>query len=195
MSTVLAQGAEARLERKKSIVTKKRVKKNYRHPVIDEELRRNRNKQEARLLKKARRCVKTPAVMETGEHSFDMEYIDGAPVKTLGYREDVYTRIGEVVACLHDVDVIHGDLTTSNMLLTAEEELVLIDFGLGYHSDRVEDKATDLRLLKQVLHATHPTFWETAWNTVTAAYQDHSEEGDAVLNRVEELEERGRYTA
>jgi Kae1-associated kinase Bud32 len=195
MTTVFARGAEATVTQNgETVVEKERVEKKYRHPTIDKQLRENRTNTEVRLLKKARKCVKTPAVMETGDASFEMEYIDGEPVKDRGFDEDVYTRLGEALACLHDHDVIHGDLTTSNMLLE-DGDLVLIDFGLGFSSDRVEDKATDLRLLKQTLHASHPGFWEKAWEAVIDAYQDASQTGEETVERVREIAGRGRYTA
>ena len=59
---------------------------------------------------------------------------------------------------MHAIDVIHGDLTTSNMLLrsTSPPSIVLIDFGLSYVSSLVEDKAVDLYVLERALASTHP---------------------------------------
>lgn len=67
--------------------------------------------------------------------------------------------IGVQLAKLHLADIIHGDLTTSNMILrprTPTPELVLIDFGLSYVSNLVEDKAVDLYVLERAFSSTHP---------------------------------------
>lgn len=65
-------------------------------------------------------------------------------------------RIGEALAHMHCADVIHGDLTTSNIMLRAGRDVVLIDFGLAFVSSFWEDKAVDLYVLERAFASTHP---------------------------------------
>ncbi|KAJ3087307.1 TP53 regulating kinase, partial [Physocladia obscura] len=66
-------------------------------------------------------------------------------------------KIGEGLGKLHNADIIHGDLTTSNLMLRAESlSLVFIDFGLSFVSSLAEDKAVDLYVLERALASTHP---------------------------------------
>ena len=64
--------------------------------------------------------------------------------------------IGKQLAEMHSLDLIHGDLTTSNMLLRPNGSLVWIDFGLSYISNLPEDKAVDLYVLERAISSTHP---------------------------------------
>lgn len=91
-----------------------------------------------------------------------MEWIEGPPIRT--WLEDhtgeegvteVMRQIGRSVGRLHDSGVVHGDLTTSNLILRGEE-VVLIDFGLGSVSQSEEDMAVDLYVLERAFASTHP---------------------------------------
>ncbi len=194
----IAQGAEAVLSAGGGKVLKDRVKKSYRHPKLDQELRKARTTREANLLRKARRAgVLTPSVLETSDHKIEMEHIKGKKVKdfldsaTPSARSELCKRIGESIAKLHNNHIIHGDLTTSNMLITEKDELYFIDFGLGDVDKSVEAKATDLHLLKQVFKSTHFRHFE-AWKDVLAGYESWSGAKD-VLTRLKTVEKRGRY--
>ena len=99
--------------------------------------------------------------------------------------------LGEEVAKLHENDIIHGDLTTSNTLLR-EDKVYLIDFGLGFISNRNEDKAVDLHLIKQALEAKHFNHYEKFFNAVLEGYKT-SKHHLATLKRLEAVEKRGRY--
>ena len=100
--------------------------------------------------------------------------------------------IGKNIAKLHDADIIHGDLTTSNMILSGKEVVYFIDFGLGFISKKIEDKAVDLHLLKQALEAKHFTHWETLFKEVINGYSS-SKDSKLVLKQLEKVEKRGRY--
>lgn len=127
------------------------------------------------------------------EFTLSMDFIDGDKLRDVfEERNDLWPRIGKNIARLHTRDIIHGDLTTSNMILT-DGEVCFIDFGLGFFSQRVEDRATDLRLLRQVLEATHHTVWERAWEAILDGYRDTSDQAEDVMERLEEAESRGRY--
>ncbi|HOP09596.1 MAG TPA: hypothetical protein PLC12_05220, partial [Candidatus Methanofastidiosa archaeon] len=93
---------------------------------------------------------------------------------------------------LHGNNIIHGDLTTSNMIHRGDE-IVFIDFGLGEFSSETEKQAVDAHLLKQALKSTHFDHWERYWETFTASYCDTYERGDDVIERIADIEMRGRY--
>jgi Kae1-associated kinase Bud32 len=91
---------------------------------------------------------------------------------------------------MHDKDIIHGDLTTSNMIL--KEKVYFIDFGLGFNSTRIEDKAVDLHLLRQAFESKHYKHFEEFFKEVLEGYK-LSKNWKEVLNRLEKVEMRGRY--
>ena len=99
--------------------------------------------------------------------------------------------IGEKIAVLHNNHIIHGDLTTSNMIFN--EEVYFIDFGLSFFSHKIEDKAVDLHLLKQALESKHYKIWEKAFKTALETYKKNAENSDEILKRLEKVEKRGRY--
>lgn len=187
---MVIRGAEAVIEFTDSEAVKKREKKNYRHPELDEKLRRDRTDREVRLLKKARKYnVAVPEVVEDSEDRFKMEKVDGEKLRD-NLKEEYFEKLGEEVAGLHEIDVIHGDLTTSNVIVG--EDLNIIDFGLAFQSDRIEDKAVDIHLLKQVLESSHSEKSEALWQAFIEGYRT-LEESIQVLEQLEEVEQRGRY--
>ncbi len=189
---IIARGAEAVLSRSGSTITKERIKKGYRLEQIDTLLRKKRNRTEAALLREARRAgVNVPQVIEEKEFSMRIELIEGDKVRDAinGENcEEIARKIGESAAKLHGHGIIHGDLTTSNMVLR-DKQIYLIDFGLGFFSGKNEDKATDLHLLHQALESTHFSILERTWTTILSAYG----EGGKVIKTLAEIEKRGRY--
>ena len=116
------------------------------------------------------------------------EHLDNFP---LTKQKSICKRIGESVAKLHDADIIHGDLTTSNMILV-EDKIFFIDFGLGFISHKFEDKAVDLHLLKQALEAKHFKNWKQLFDSAFKGYEK-SKDSKIVLERLKAVEKRGRY--
>lgn len=194
MMSRIAQGAEAVLTRDGNTVAKERVPKRYRHPDLDERLRRERTEQEARLLRKARQAgVTVPGVEGVEGTTITLRYVDGTPLRdALPEALDRCMDVGEDVARLHARNIIHGDLTTSNILLV-DDAPVFIDFGLGFHSDRVEDRATDLHLLKEVFASTHTAIADEAMEKVWEGYGVVAEDVGTVQERFDAIKERGRY--
>ncbi|RME31432.1 Kae1-associated serine/threonine protein kinase [Candidatus Woesearchaeota archaeon] len=190
---VLGSGAEATIFRDGESVIKRRLVKRYRHPVLDEELRRSRTRREAKLLQKAR--VPHPALIATDrESSITMEFIEGTPLKQLLDSDvNLAQRVGQHVAALHDQAIIHGDLTTSNMLLS-KGEVVLIDFGLSFTSHDLEHKAVDIHLFKQALESKHHAVFDEAYKAFLKGYRA-SPEATKVLKRLSIVEKRGRNKA
>lgn len=196
MTETIAQGAEAILKKENDILIKERIAKGYRIRQIDEKLRKSRTRSEANLMRAARRSgIDVPAIISESEFSLRMEYINGSTVKDL-LNDRNYTkvcqRMGESVAKLHDRNIIHGDLTTSNMILE-RDKIFLIDFGLGFHSNRIEDKATDLHLLREAFESTHFDIAEKAWNIILKVYSRDYAEGEKVIKALSKIEKRGRY--
>ncbi len=194
---LVKRGAEAVIYRDGDKIVKVRIKKSYRHPDLDIRIRLQRTRREARLIKRAREAgVNTPSIISVDENNYTivMEYIEGERLKEYLYREkdvSIMEKLGEVVATLHNNRIIHGDLTTSNIILR-EGNIYLIDFGLGEISDSVEDKAVDLVCFKKSYMATHPDF-EEGWKAFIHTYAEHSKDGMRVVERMEEVERRGRY--
>lgn len=193
---IIARGAEAIILQTKNGLIKRRVPKTYRHPQLDEKLRTQRTRHEARLLEKVRLFLPTPEVKEVNEAKKEivLESIKGKKLantlETLEYKK-IASIIGKNVAILHDNNIIHGDLTTSNMLFH-NKQVYLIDFGLGFHSTRIEDKAVDLHVLKEALEAKHPTIAKPVWTSLVKGYK-HSKNAPIVLKQLERVEKRGRY--
>ncbi len=205
MSEIIGRGAEAVLRKEKFMdgycVVKERLKKGYRVDELDSRLRKERTKIEAKLFSEARRVgVSTPQVYGRDESILEMEFIEGEKVRNVisEYSAEkvkhLAEKIGESVAKLHNRGIIHGDLTTSNMIVD-DEEVHFIDFGLGYFSDSVEDKAVDLYLLWEVLESTHPDFRDEVWSFVLDRYIEVTENPDEIIRRVEDIGKRGRYVS
>eukprot|EP00898_Chlorokybus_atmophyticus_P004898 jgi/Chlat1/5409/Chrsp35S05311 len=189
---LFSQGAEARLFKvlflDRPTIAKQRFSKQYRHPVLDAKLTLRRLNAEARGLLKARKLgVLTPAVyfLDHEESCLYLQEIEGTPVRdvllkegdlTEAVQQDIAGKVGRTVATLHDGGLIHGDLTTSNVLLrNGDGALVLIDFGLSYNSTLAEDKAVDLY-----------------FDGILAAYKKSSKNWSSVFNKFAEVRLRGR---
>ena len=193
MKQKIAQGAEAILYKDKNKVIKDRISKSYRIPEIDVKLRKERTKTEARILHKLLRAkVNVPAVLNVNESksTIELEFIDGTKIRDyLDESKDVhlFKQIAEQTQLMHDAGIAHGDLTTSNMILKGNT-VYFIDFGLSEHTDRIEDKAVDLHLLKECLRSKHFDIWEACWRIFESHYKNK-----AVLDRLKKVESRGRY--
>jgi len=168
--SLICQGAEGKVFETRYIgkptIIKQRFKKKYRHPTLDTKLTKQRLTSEARSLVKARKLgVHCPTLLhvDMDMSSLYLEKINGKSVKELLFsgeldeagRKRVMQQIGTAVAKLHDGGLIHGDLTTSNMMLTHDNKLVVIDFGLSYNSTLFEDKGVDLYVLERALTSAH----------------------------------------
>jgi len=196
---ILAQGAEAIITKEKKKVVKHRISKSYRHKEIDEKIRKSRTRKEANILKKAKELnISVPELLKQEDFLLEMEFIEGDRLseKLNSYEEKkqflVLKKIGKEVAKLHQNDIIHGDLTTSNTILR-DEEIFIIDFGLGFISKRVEDKAVDLHLIKQALEAKHFQNYEKLFENFLESYTKEYKEAKEVLERLKKVEARGRY--
>jgi tRNA A-37 threonylcarbamoyl transferase component Bud32 len=224
---LIQQGAEAKifLDEKNNTVIKDRISKSYRIPELDKKIIKQRTKAETKLLTKANKIVNSPLPEKSKDsNKIIMPYVNGEKLSTslndfpLEKQKQIMKKVGEAVAKIHKEDIIHGDLTTSNMILVSDNSkdklnhnkisndkqtnkqiadnnfnIFFIDFGLGYISRKVEDKAVDLHLLKQALEAKHFTHWKELFNEFQEAYSKENKESDKIYERMTAIEKRGRY--
>ena len=104
-------------------------------------------------------------------------------------------KIGSTLAEMHTNDIIHGDLTTSNMLLKKPEknlDLYMIDFGLGYIQASAEDKGVDLYVLERALLSTHPNTEELFKVMLDNYKKKYKGKVDEIIAKFEEVRMRGR---
>jgi Kae1-associated kinase Bud32 len=198
VSKIIAQGAEAKIILSNNFVIKDRIRKNYRIKELDDKIRKSRTKSEMKLLEKANKIINAPIPVQSKEFDkIKMPFIDGKKLSDyldyfqLEKQKEICKQIGTSIAKLHDNNIIHGDLTTSNMILK-DNSIFFIDFGLGYISTKIEDKAVDLHLLKQALEARHFKKWTLLWKSVESGYKT-SKESSKVLEKLIAVERRGRY--
>ncbi len=162
-------------------IRKIRAPKMYRNPKLDQSLRSRRTKQEVVILHATKRArVHCPKVLfvDPDKCEIIMEYIQGTHLKDIAkdplyhkISKALYLELGKAIASLHKSKIVHGDLTTKNIFLK-ERKIQLIDFGLSFFTERIEDQADDLHLLKQALKSTNsPSTSANAFSTVMQGYE------------------------
>lgn len=193
---IIQQGAEATIIKINNEIIKDRIKKSYRLQELDDKIRIRRTRKEIKLLEKASKIILVPKPKENKEKTkIHMPYIKGKKLSEhldkIKNAEEICKQIGEQIAKLHDNEIIHGDLTTSNMILS-KNKVWFIDFGLGFQSNKTEDKAVDLHVIRQALEAKHFEKYKEYWKNIEAGYQT-SLKAKEVLERLNIVEKRGRY--
>ncbi|NLM30294.1 MAG: bifunctional N(6)-L-threonylcarbamoyladenine synthase/serine/threonine protein kinase [Methanomicrobiales archaeon] len=187
----VARGAEAVVEIGAEDVVKRRVSKCYRNPALDRRLITERTRAEARLIATARRAgVPTPVIRDVTPDTIVMERVAGDLLKYVTTPTNV-SLAGEAVGRLHGAGIVHGDLTTSNMIIR-DRQCVLIDFGLASTSPEVEGRGVDLHVFFQTLESTTENFEELKAAFIEG-YAGAFPGADDVLSREHEVELRGRY--
>jgi TP53 regulating kinase-like protein len=185
-------------------ILKDRISKSYRFKELDDKIRKQRTLKEARILHKAKEIINVPKVFNAnrkGEANsnfqIEMEFIEGDKLSEHlnNYHHEkqfeVMKELGKEVAKLHKENIIHGDLTTSNTILK-DKKIFIIDFGLGFISHRLEDRAVDLHLIKQALEAKHFQNWEGLFENFLKGYTEYDKHKE-VLEQLKKVEGRGRY--
>jgi N6-L-threonylcarbamoyladenine synthase/protein kinase Bud32 len=204
-ANLYAKGAEANLYPinylEMEAILKERIPKSYRISELDQSLRQTRTKKEAKLIREAKLSgVKTPIILDVNKKSaaLTMKKVEGILLKDLIESTDNKTIkkvgriIGENLALLHNGGIIHGDLTTSNMIWS-EEKVVFLDFGLGKKSNLIEDKGADLLVFKKSLTGIHHNEAETCFEAIINGYLKANDFNE-IIQKVSEIENRGRYT-
>ncbi len=185
------RGAEAVVGVLGGDVAKRRVSKRYRNELLDRRLIAERTRAEARLISMARRAgVRTPIIREITADTIVMERIEGDVLK-YAMSPASLRLAGVAVGRLHGAGIIHGDLTTSNMILD-QGQCVLIDFGLAHVSSELESRGVDLHVLFQTLESTTDAH-ERLKAAFIEGYASAFAGADEVLAREREVELRGRY--
>ncbi|XP_059836836.1 EKC/KEOPS complex subunit TP53RK isoform X1 [Hypanus sabinus] len=210
---MIKQGAESKIYRGsflgKPTVVKERFPKSYRHSALDKKLTHRRTAQEVRSILRCRKAgIATPVVyfVDYNSSCIYLEDLVGAFTvrdyitsvqKSQQDSEKLFPlaeRIGHILAKMHDEDVIHGDLTTSNMMIRQPEEelrLVLIDFGLSFISALPEDKGVDLYVLEKAFLSSHPNT-ESVFKVFLKSYTNTSKKSAPVIKKLDEVRQRGR---
>ena len=178
----------------KKAISKVRAAKPYRHPALDFSVRRQRTVHEASLMSAAKAAgVPAPFVyfVDPDRAEIVMELVEGQIARDV-LDARLCRQMGRYAALLHSTNIIHGDLTTSNFI--TGKSLVLLDFGLSYYSERAEDRAVDVRLIKEVFTSAHITL-KGAFAIFVRGYASVAGGKGAkkVLENVREIEQRGRY--
>jgi tRNA A-37 threonylcarbamoyl transferase component Bud32 len=225
---IIAQGAEAVLVKQGDFLIKNRIRKSYRNEILDKSIRLKRTRHESRIIEKASKFIPVPKILETSQDKIKMSFIEGKKISEFLDKMDkkeqkaVCKQIANNISKLHENHIIHGDLTTSNMIWADKIKfferqsakrnmkrtnpsnntthidkphtdgiLYFIDFGLAFHSQRIEDKAVDLHLLKQALESKHFKNYEFLLKECLNSYKWSKSED--VLKQLEKVESRGRY--
>lgn len=194
---LIAQGAEARIFEEDAIIIKERTPKGYRHPAIDTLLRESRTRREAKILTALKKIgFPSPNILTMNDKKgvLTMEHINGEKLSNQVSHDPIGfgSKIGMLLGKLHAADIVHGDPTTSNMIVNDEKEIILIDFGLSQFSKKIEDKAVDLHLLDRAIQSNHHDIHEAV---ITAAFDSYTtlyHSSTQVLERLEEVRKRGR---
>jgi TP53 regulating kinase-like protein len=208
---IIRKGAEANLYCGhwfgKEVIFKYRVPKKYRIEELDKKIRTERTLNEARALIRVKKYgVNVPQVYEIDSlnSTIVMKYIQGNKLKEIlsnlddNLKKKYFNEIGRMIAILHREGHIHGDITTSNIIITPEENIFLIDFGLHEYSDTIEDKSVDLHLLKRVLISSHGKDYEPCFSAFLEGYRLEyaragSSDSDEIIKNINAIETRGRY--
>lgn len=196
---IIYKGAEATLYKDKYLgintVNKERKPKNYRIEQIDNIIRKQRTKKETKMTKKARKAVNTPYILKVNPTSYTitMEEIKGQTLKKRIKKnkedpEKIGKELGKKIMALHNLNIVHNDLTTSN-IIRYKNKLYFIDFGLAEKTEKTEDKAMDLLVFKRMLKSTHWEEIKQIWDNLKETYKEKE-----VLKQLKEIEGRARYT-
>jgi N6-L-threonylcarbamoyladenine synthase/protein kinase Bud32 len=190
----IRRGAEAVVTFRDGCAEKRRVSKRYRVPALDRRLIAERTRAEARLIHAARRAgVPTPVMSDITDDTIVMERVEGT-LLTDALAADTIREAGRMVGLLHEAGIMHGDLTTSNLILREpDRRCVLIDFGLSQVSTEIEQRGVDIHVLYQTLESTAPGRSEELKRAFAEGYGETFGSAGEVIAREHEIELRGRY--
>ena len=208
---ILAKGAESDIYSSywmdEETISKVRNGKNYRIKEIDEKIRKARTKKEAKLLTDVKKSgVRSPILydIDLPNKSIVMEKIIGPLFKDFietlddNEKESLSIAIGENIGRMHKSDIIHGDITSSNIIINDKNEIVFIDFGLGKYSNLIEDKCVDLIVLKKSLQSVDfkvaNEIFDHVLNGYISSYDHDDVDKNKIIEKISEIQSRGRYT-
>lgn len=191
----------------RKVIFKCRIPKEYRLEELDKKIRTERTLNEGKALIKVKKYgLNVPQVYEIDAQNsvLIMKFIEGKKLKNVlkslseNQKDKYFKKIGRDIAILHKNGHIHGDITTSNLIITNNEDIFIIDFGLHEYSDTIEDKSVDLHLFKRVLISSHGKNFESCFNAFIEGYRseyekDNKQECYQIIKNINAIESRGRY--
>lgn len=199
------KGAEAEIVAAKymelDVIQKRRISKSYRIKEIDSKLISYRTKEEAKLIAEARsQGVSVPIIYDVDleEGIITMQHLKGNRIKDIfnqisdKERKELCIKIGRRIARLHNADIIHGDITTSNMIIS-EDKIHFIDFGLGEKNNEVESKGVDLHVLMEAIESTHSKYSDYFKYVLEGYKNELNNDAKPVIKKIDEIVRRGRY--
>jgi len=207
---LIKKGAEANLYLEdwhdRKVILKRRLSKEYRIAEIDKKIRSQRTIHEPQVIHRAKEAgVPTPTVymIDTPNATIIMEFIEGRQIKQIlgnlspTERYGMCRHIGNLIGRLHTHGIIHGDLTTSNMILTPSGKIVIVDFGLSEYSTELETRGVDLHLMKRAFQSSHFKYAKESFDAVMEGYSESmgKDAAEGVLTKIGEIERRGRYVS
>jgi TP53 regulating kinase and related kinases len=205
---LIYRGAEADVFRGEwcglSAAYKVRKPLKYRLPELDSSIRTQRTAHEAQMIHESKLAgVSSPELyyVSPPDALLVMEFLEGRRLKTVlegvdpSELKSLAEGFGESAAKLHAAGIMHGDLTTSNVIVDDEGGIRFIDFGLAIHSRRLEDQAVDLRLIKETLTGAHNLVSKRFMQSFVRGYSSVLGEARAraATRKLQEIERRGRY--
>lgn len=187
---MIGEGAEAKIYAldifETRALAKVRIKKDYRVAQLDSEIRETRTRKEAKILYTlAKVGVNAPRMIGLGKFTIYMSRLEGELLKDINAKPDEFAKIGEQLALMHNGNVSHGDFTPAN-IMKCKTGYFIIDFGLAEISNSLEEKAIDLLLIKRSVD-------EKRYSSLLKGYAKVSKNSREILERLEEIEKRGRY--
>ncbi len=197
---IFNRGAEALIYFDGKQVIKERIPKSYRLPELDKKIIKRRTKSETKILKKASSISNVPCPNESKKEGIIlMPLIDGEKLseKLNSYEKkkqiEIMKKIGKEISKIHKEGIIHGDLTTSNMILKGNG-VYIIDFGLGSLNGKDEQKGVDIHLLKEALDSKHFENSKNLFLAFKKGYESlNKNESKKVFEKLKKIEKRGRY--
>src|SRR4030065_1218315 len=158
---LIKKGAEGDLYftkwNKQKAILKVRKKKKYRNSELDHRIRNQRTIRESEIISEVKSFgIHSPLIffVDTKNCTILMQQISGKLVHDLPKSQLILIckKIGKIVGTMHKNGIMHGDLTTSNFILS-HGKIFVIDFGLAVRTKKPEDHAVDLRLFKEILNS------------------------------------------
>ncbi len=185
------------------VVIKKRNPKQYREATLDASIRRERTIAESSIIHESRLAgVKVPSLIavDLDNTSIVMTFVDGILARdgldamSPTGRKKFFIDLGRQVGLLHSGGIVHGDLTTSN-IIASQDVPFLLDFGMAHRSSQLEDQAVDLHLLQRSISTSHTSKPSACISSLASGYRKTL--GDQVARMVwrkaTEISRRGRY--
>ncbi len=213
MANLIYEGAEAKVFLDNETIIKQRIEKRYRNKQLNTLILKQRTKSEARILRKVKEAgVACPEVIKEDLENYTLylSKIDGKPLREHSEDKNALLLVGKEIAKLHQAGIIHGDLTAQNIFFNKtpvcstncvrssnnlpkancfdDNGPIFLDFGLSFNSNKLEDFATDLAVLKGTILAD---FSEKTWEYIFTGYLENTKE--KIAEKLDEIEKRKRY--